>query len=613
MKEGRFSQGGSTITQQLVKNVFLTPEKTIDRKIKEVILAYWIEQKYSKDQILTFYLNQISYGSNAYGIESASKTFFGKHAKDLTIAESTYLAALIQAPSYYSPWGYHTEELNARKNYLLDKMNSLNFIDEHQLETARNEEVEFQPQNIGSIQAPHFVMMVKKYLEEKYGAELVENGGLIVKTTIDWDMQKEAEKSVADGAERNKELYNGSNAALVAQDPKTGQILALVGSADYFNEEINGQFDVATQGLRQPGSTFKPFVYMTAFEKGFTPDTIIFDVPTEFTPNNKNCPVYVDFSNESPDCFHPENFEESFSGPVTMKEALAESKNIPSVKVLYLAGLRDSIEKAKKMGLETLKDSSNYGLSLVLGSGEVRLIDLVNAYSVFAEEGIKHKQSFILSIEDNKGNELEKYEDSSERVVDEVYTQTINQILSDIGLRSNLFHSSLSLTTFNGYDVALKTGTTNDYRDAWTMGYTPFLTVGVWAGNAYEPMQRHGSSILAALPIWNDFMKKTINNFPSETFNSPEKPITSSVPMLDGQYIVQENGSPQIHSILYYIDKDNPTRRTEEGSKKIDSQFYNWEMPVIKWAQENIPNFLSNYNKTFFNTNNQTSTTTLIY
>jgi len=594
-----FDQGGSTITQQLVKNVFLTPEKLVQRKIKELILAYWIEQHYTKDQILLLYLNQIPYGSNSYGIESASETFFGVHAKDLTIAQSAYLASLIQAPSYYSPWGHHTDELAARKDYVLEQMKNLGFIDEQEYQSSKSEHVTFLPQNIGSIRAPHFVMMVKQYLENKYGAEEVENGGLKIITTLDWNLQQAADEAVKKNVERNKELYNGSNGALVAQDPKTGQILAMVGSADYFNNDIDGQFNVATQGLRQPGSTFKPFAYVTAFEKGYTPNSIVFDTPTEFSPNNPSCPVTVDFSQQNSQCFHPHNFDNSFRGPVPLKQGLAQSINVPSVKVLYLAGLSDTLKTAHDMGITTLNDPSRYGLSLVLGGGEVKLVDLVNAYAVFARDGVKHTQSFILKAEKSNGSILEEYKDSPKQVLEPQYARTITSILSDVQLRSGLFHSSLKLTTFDGYDVALKTGTTNDYRDAWTVGYTPFLTVGVWAGNNdYTPMKQQGGSILAAVPMWHDFMASVINTFPPESFQSPT-PLFSSSPMVNGQYVIQEpnNTSPQVHSILYYINKDKPNDTSTDYSPQNEPQFYNWEVPVIAWATAHIPNFITEYNK----------------
>lgn len=589
--------GGSTITQQLVKNAFLSSEKTLQRKLKEFILAYWTEQHYTKDEILTLYLNQVPYGSNAYGIEAASRLYFGVEAKNLSLAQSAALAAMVQAPSYYSPWGDHKDELLARKNYVLDQMYKMNFIDQEELDRAKGVGLVFLSQNLGSIRAPHFVMMIKDYLEKTYGEEYVQNGGLNVITTLDWNLQEKAEEVVKNGAERNAKLYKGKNASLVAQDPKTGQVLALVGSADYFNEDIDGQFNVATQGKRQPGSSFKPFAYLTAFMEGYTPDTIVFDVPTEFAPNNPSCPIVVNFSNKNTSCFHPQNFDNQFRGPVSLQQALSQSINVPAVKVLYLAGLDSVIQTAQKMGIGTLTDKSRFGLSLVLGGGEVHLIDMVNAYSVFAQNGVKHNQSFILSVTNNQGDQLESYKDVSQKVVDPQPVEEINSILSDVSLRSGLFHSSLNLTVFDGYEVALKTGTTNDYRDAWVMGYTPFLTVGVWAGNSdYTPMQQQGGSILAAVPIWSDFMNGVINSFSPESFPRPE-PSLSSQPMLNGQYIIQTENGLQVHSILYYIDKNNPTTSQTQYVPATDPQFYNWEVPVIEWANIHIPNFSSTYNK----------------
>ena len=602
LMQGKFSQGGSTITQQLAKNVFLTSEKTISRKIKELILAYWIEQHYSKDEIITFYLNQVPFGSNIYGIQAAAHQYFNTDAKNLTIAQAATLAALIQAPSYYSPWGKHTDELTGRKNLVLEKMNSLGFISDSQYSQAKNEKLAFQPASMGSIRAPHFVMMVRDYLINKYGEDVVESGGLKVITTLDWNLQQVAEQAVSDGAARNKEMYKGSNAALVAQDPKTGQILAMVGSADYFDTSIDGNFNVATQGLRQPGSSFKPFAYVTAFEKGYTPDTVVFDVPTEFAPNNPKCPAIVDYTKSDKSCFHPQNFDETFRGPVTLKQALAQSLNVPSVKVLYLAGIQQTIDTAQKMGITTLTTPDQYGLSLVLGGGAVKLSEMVNAYSVFSQEGVKHDQVSILEVDDNKGDVLEKYADNAQQVLDPEYARLIDQILSDSQLRAGLFQSSLSLTQFDGYQVALKTGTTNDYRDAWVIGYTPFITVGVWAGNSdYTPMQKKGGSILAAVPIWSDFLKKVINQFPQETFTPPD-PLISTKPMLSGQYINilptnTSTSSPQIHNILYYLDKNNPQGDFSSPNPANDPQFNNWEVPVIQWAQSHIPNFSDQYNK----------------
>lgn len=598
---GRFSQGASTITQQLAKTVFLTPDKTIKRKLSEWILAYWIENNYSKDEILDYYLNEIPFGSNAYGIQSAAHLYFGKDAKDLTLAESATLAAMIQSPTYYSPWGKHKNELLSRKDYVLEQMKGLGFIGDQQLTDAKNQQLNFQPQSIGSIKAPHFVMKVRDDLINKYGEDMVENGGLKVITTLDYTLQQAAEKAVTEGAARNTDLYKGKNAALFAMDPKTGQVLSLVGSADYFNNDIDGNFNVATQGLRQPGSSFKPFVYLTALEEGYTPDTIVFDAPTEFVPNNPNCPLIPDYNTDNKVCFHPQNFDEKFRGPVTMRQGLAQSLNVPSVKFLYLAGIPQSIETATKMGISTLNDPSSYGLSLVLGGGAVKLADLVGAYSVFAQDGVKHQTSYILNVQNSKGETIDQYTDNAQQIIEPQYIRTINSILSDTGLRSGLFQSSLGLTEFSGYQVALKTGTTNDYRDAWVVGYTPFITVGVWAGNSdYTPMQKQGGSILAAVPMWSAFLNSVINKYPPETFPYPDA-IISDKPMLNGQYVIQQNKNginiPQIHDILYYIDKNHPEADQSIANPGSDSQFENWELPAIQWVRDNIPGFDSIYNK----------------
>lgn len=590
--QGKFAQGGSTITQQLARNTFLTPEKTITRKIKELILANWIEKRYSKDEILGLYLNQIPYGSNAYGIEAASETYFNKPAKDLNLAEASVLAAMIQAPSYYSPWGLHTDELMQRKDYVLEQMSKLGFIDEQQKTAAQNTKLVFASPNFGSIKAPHFVMMVRDYLSNKYGDDVVEKGGLKVITSLDWPLQQIAEQTVKDGAARNSELYKGNNAALVAQDPKTGQILALVGSKDYSAPpepqgcepgktcQFEGNFNVASQGLRQPGSSFKPFVYITAFEKAYYPETTIFDLPTEFSSHTDVCPLTnINFSDDNPLCFHPENFDGQFRGPVNFKTALAQSINVPSVKVLYLAGLTDTIKTAQTFGITTLNDLSRYGLSLVLGGGEVKLIDMVGAYSVFSQDGVKHPQVFILEVDDSSGTTLEKYTNQSTQVVEPQYARLINNILSDTDLRAGLFQNSLNLTVFPDQEVALKTGTTNDYKDAWAIGYTPSLVVGVWAGNNNnQPMQKQAGSILAAVPIWHDFMSQALQNKLPETFTRPDPYSLPDKPMLSGNYLINN----AVHTILYYIDKNNPLGNS---NSQLDSQFQNWEQPVQIWWQ----------------------------
>lgn len=439
--KGRVVQGGSTITQQLAKNAYLTPERTFKRKIKELILSYWIERYYSKDEILNLYLNQIPYGSNAYGIEAASQIYFAKSAKDLTLAEAALLASLLKAPTYYSPWGTHANELMERKNYVLEQMFSLRFIDQEELERVKKYEFKFAPQNIGTIRAPHFVMMVRDYLINKYGEDFIKRGGLKITTTLDWKFQEIAEKIIKEGAERNEKLYQGKNAALVAQDPKTGQILSLVGSRDYFDVQNEGNFNVAAQGLRQPGSAFKPFAYLTAFKKGYTSETIVFDAPTEFVPNNPKCPALVNFSNEEKGCYHPENFDKKYRGPISFRDALPQSINVPAVKALYLAGVEETVKTAEDLGITTLGDPWRYGLSLVLGGGEVKLTDLVNAYATISQNGIKHNQKIVIKIEDLSGQVIELSSDRAIQVIEPQYAQLLNDILSDEEARKNFYQN----------------------------------------------------------------------------------------------------------------------------------------------------------------------------
>jgi penicillin-binding protein 1C len=611
---GRIAQGGSTITQQLAKKAFLTDHRTITRKVRELVLAFKLEKEYSKDQILNLYLNQIPYGSNAYGIEAASKTFFDKKANDLTLAEAALLASLPQAPSYYSPYGTHVKELMNRKDAVLEKMHQLEFITEEEKENAKKEKLDFAP-GYTTIKAPHFVIMVQEYLNNKYGEDFVRTAGLKVITTLDWNLQELGEKVVAEGAQRNKELYQGHNAALVAEDASTGQILALVGSKDYFAPaepegcksgidcRFEGNFNVAAQGLRQPGSAIKPFAYIAAFKKGFTPETIVFDVPTEFAANNPNCPLTVDFLKKegggNRSCFHPKNFDEQFRGPVTLRQALGQSINVPAAKVLYLAGIDNVLKLVKEFGINTLTERSRYGLSLVLGGGEIKLIELVHGYSVFAQDGIRHKQSFILKISDDN-KVLEEYSDDPVQVVEPQYARMINDVLSDVETRAGLFSGSLGLTVFPNQEVALKTGTTNDYRDAWTFAYTNSFVAGVWTGNNNgDSMQKQGSSILAAIPIMNAFMKEALKDRPTGTFTRPD-PIFVDKPMLKGQYLVDywvgNEKYPQIHDILFYVNKNDPLGPAPENPEN-DSQFQNWEEPVINWAKSNIANFEQIYNK----------------
>lgn len=581
LRRGRVVQGGSTITQQLAKNAFLTSERTLTRKIKELVLAFELERKFTKNQILELYLNQIPYGSNAYGIEAASQIYFEKSVRDLNLAEASILVSLTKAPSFYSPWGGNRKALFERQVYVLEQMAEAGFITKEEHDKASKTEVVFA-KPVRGIRAPHFVMMVQEYLSRQYGEDFVRTNGLEVISTLNWPLQKLAEQVVADGAARNAELYEGKNASLVAEDSNTGQILALVGSKDYFDTENDGNFNVAAQGLRQPGSAIKPFIYAAAFRKGYTPATIVFDLETEF-----------DTTGNLEKSYKPVNYDGQFRGPITLRKALGQSVNVPAVKVLYLVGLDEALRTAREFGLSTLTERSRYGLSLVLGGGEVRLIDLVNAYSVFAEDGLGRRQSLVLKVS-TKNKVLEEYKDEAKRIIEPQYARLINDILSDPEARRPFFTTSLELPAFPEHQVAVKTGTTDDFRDAWTVGYTPSLVVGVWAGNNdNQPMVRKGGSILAAVPLWRQFMNEALKLKPPETFLKPELTVARK-PVLKGEYLINYRYNdlvyPQIHEILFYLDKNNPSG-PEPTDPAGDPQFANWENPVLEWAKKNIANF----------------------
>ncbi len=585
--------GGSTLTQQFVKNAILSSEKSYVRKIKEIILAQRIEKKFSKDEVLQMYLNEIPYGSNAYGVEAASQKFFGKSVREVNLAEAALLAALPQSPSRYSPYGPNKDLLLGRKDYILDVMAEQNYISEAERDAAKSFELKFERAET-NITAPHFVMMVKDILAEKYGETEVEQGGLKIYTTIDWEKQKFAEEIIKEKTENYQEKYNADNAALVAVDPKTGQILVMVGSRDYFNEEIDGQVNVANRP-RQPGSSMKPIVYAALFEQGYTPDTKLYDVVTNFSTN-------------SAEPYIPHNYNGKEYGPVSIRQALAGSLNIPAVKAIYLAGINQVLNLTENLGYTTLNDRSRYGLALVLGGGEIKMMEHVNAYSAFAREGKVNKIALILKIEDKDGKILEEYKQEESRALTTETAQKINSILSDNNARSFIFGEKNWLVLGNR-PVAAKTGTTNDYKDAWTIGYTPSLVAGVWVGNTDNSKMGTGAdgSVVAA-PIWNEFMKRALGDGPVETFKpwSGEKTGKAAI---DGELnyskkviIDVSTGLPagtdtpeelkneveifNHHSILYYVNREDPFG-PEPGADSNDPQFNLWESAVKEWAKKN--------------------------
>lgn len=586
------SAGGSTLTQQFIKNAVLSNEKTLTRKIKELILAQRIEKKFSKDEILQMYLNEIPYGSNAYGIEAASQKYFNKSVKDTSLAEQALLAALPQSPSRYSPYGPNLDILLGRKDYILGLMAEQGYISNEQKEEAKKQEIKFEKPET-SITAPHFVMYIKGILSERYGEKAIEQGGLKIITTIDYNKQKIADEVVKEKTKTYQEKYNANNAALVAIDPKNGQVLAMVGSRDYFDNDIAGQVNVATS-LRQPGSSMKPIVYASLFEKGYTPDTILYDVVTNFSTDPSNS-------------YTPHNYNLLEYGPVSIRKALAGSLNIPAVKAIYLAGIKNVIELAQSLGYSSLNNPDNYGLSLVLGGGEVKLLEHVNAYSAFARDGQVSPINTILKVEDRDGKILEEYKEESRKALTSKTARQINSILSDNSARSFIFGEKNYLI-LPDRPVAAKTGTTNDYHDAWTVGYTPSLVAGVWIGNTDNKAMKRGAdgSVLAA-PVWNDFMKKVLSNTPVETFKTDDNVKTGKnvidgvLPLLGKIKTDKRTGFPassqtpeefieyktiyEHHSILYYVDKNDPLG-PQPNNPSNDSQFNSWESAIAKWAEK---------------------------
>ena len=566
--------GGSTITQQVVKNTLLTKDKTLIRKAKEWVLAVKLERVYTKDQILETYLNETPYGGTLYGVEEASQYFFGVSAKEVSLAQAAYLAALPQAPTRYSPYGSHREELETRKNLVLERMFVNGFIAEEERSAAAHELVTFKEEKEAGIKAPHFVFYVLEYIEEKYGADAIANSGLKIVTTLDYDLQKKAEEIVEKFALENEDKFNAENAGLVAVDPKTGQLLTMVGSRGYFDEEIDGMVNV-TVTPQQPGSAFKPFVYAAAFEKGYTPDTVVFDLKTQFTAHCASNDLET-----HDDCYAPENYDNTFRGPINLRNALAQSINIPSVKVLYLTGVKTAIEYARSMGITTLTDANQYGLTLVLGGGEVYLLDMVNAYSVFANEGVRSEPARILRVEDSDQQVLEEYKENPVRVIPAYIANTISDVLSDEVARAPAFGEGSALYVPGAF-VAAKTGTTNDYRDAWIIGYSPTIAAGSWAGNNdNSPMEKRVAGFIVA-PMWNEFMRYATQKYPSGDFAPlPPDPLLDSIPpVLRGEW----NTNPQegVHSILYWVNKENPRGGNPNHS---DSQLLLWDYPVSTWA-----------------------------
>lgn len=534
-------RGGSTITQQLVKNTLLTPEKTISRKLKELVLSIEVEANYTKDQILEMYLNEVSYGGTAYGIEEASESYFGKNVQNLDLAEAALLAGLPKSPTSYSPFGSNPERALDRQKEVLHLMVVNKYITEDQAQVAENEKLEFVL-NRTEIKAPHFVMYVRQLLVDKYGEDMVEKGGLEVVTSLDLSIQEAAEKIVKSEVEKLKGLKVGNGAALVV-NPQTGEILAMVGSKDYFDIAYDGQVNVTTS-IRQPGSSIKIVNYAYALSNGYSPSSVIDDSPI----------TYVS-SGTTP--YSPVNYDGKFKGKVTLRTALAESRNIPAVKVLASYGVSRMIEEGEKMGITTWKDPSNYGLSLTLGGGAVTALDLSKVYSVIANYGKRPDTLPILNIKDYRGKSLEKNIPVTTQVVDSRVAFVLTDILKDNNARAPEFGYNSYLVIKDHPEVAVKTGTSNDLRDNWTVGYTQNYLVLTWVGNNdNSPMSHVASGVTGASPIWNKIMTAVLSTQPSIDWKAPDGVSSVNICTITGT--LPCNGCPTKQE--WFLDENKPTK-----------------------------------------------------
>jgi 1A family penicillin-binding protein len=505
--------GGSTITQQLIKNTLLTSERTWQRKLREMVLAFWAERIYSKNDILQMYFNEVGYGGTTWGIAAASQTYFNKPPKDLDLAESSYISGLPSSPTTYSPYGDHPEYGKDRQKEVLRRMVEEHFITQDEAVKAYEEKLVINPP-IAQIQAPHFVMYVKSLLDDEYGDRYVAQSGLQVYTSLDLDTQNMVQNVVKKQVEdlANLDVTNG---AAEVTDPQNGQILAMVGSKDYWDPN-GGNFNVAT-AERQPGSSIKPITYATAFKQGFTPATTILDAPVAFrTPWETYAPV---------------NYDGKFHGPVTIRTSLGSSFNIPAVKTLAMVGIPNMLQTAHDMGITSLNDSDRYGLSLTLGGGEVKLVDMMTVYGTLSQNGTKHDPTPILKVVDPTGKVIEDHTESQgKQVLDPGVAYMLSSILSDNNARTPAFGPN-SLLIIPNHTVAVKTGTTDSKRDNWTFGYTPNIAVGVWVGNNdNHPMNPAlTSGVTGAAPIWHEIMANLLQNKSDIAFQRPDDVIDTSI------------------------------------------------------------------------------------
>lgn len=533
LTRGELSFGGSTITQQLVKNSLLKPNKSFLRKYQELVLAQEVERRFSKDEILEMYLNSVYFGEGAFGVAQASLTYFGKDVRDLDLAESSLLIALLPAPSKYSPLSGNLEAAKQEQNKVLGKMVRSGYISEEQKEEAQKQELNFKPAPEGiNSQAVHFALMVKDELIKKYGEEKIIRSGFKVHTSLNLDWQNFTQEQIKQHVARLA-ANRATNAAAVVLNARTGEINALVGSIDW-NNEIFGRVNMATSP-RQVGSSFKPVVYAQGFEKGLiTPATVLQDRPTTFGGNYK-----------------PKNYDGTFRGPVLVRRALANSLNVPSVEVMNKVGVPQTLEMAKNLGITTLNEENNYGLSLVLGSGEVPLLEITQAYAVFANSGKRINPTSILKIENKYGETIDEHNIQEEQVISEESAFLITSILSDTQTRAEIFGNALNISR----TAAVKTGTSEDFRDSLTIGYTPNLTIGVWVGNNDNTPMDNVAGSLGAAPIWRNLMEQFLKDSPAETFIPPVNIIEANICRSNGLLLKEASSAGYLE---YFIKGTEP-------------------------------------------------------
>ena len=533
-------QGGSTISQQLIKSALLTPEVTLKRKAKELVLAFWAERIYSKDQILEMYLNQVPYGGTAWGVEAAAQTYFGKPVKDLTLAQSALLAGLPAAPTLYSPFGAHPELARERQGEVLRKMVEEDYLTPEEAQQAKEEELNFTPQTT-NIKAPHFVMYIKEQLVKKYGERMVERGGLEITTTLDLELQEKVQEIVRNEVESLKNLQVGNGAALIT-DPQTGEILAMVGSKDYFAKDYDGNVNV-TLSLRQPGSAIKVVNYATALQNGFTLATILDDSPATYqTPGS---PPYS-----------PVNYDGLFHGKLPLRYALGNSYNVPAVKVLAKIGVEKMLEMGREMGITSWEDGSRFGLSLTLGGGDVTMFDMAKVYGTLANQGKRVDLNPVLAIKDNRGEILEKNQiPHTKQVLPEGVAFLLSHTLADNSARSAAFGPQ-SVLFIPGYTVSVKTGTTNEKRDNWTIGYSPSFAVVVWVGNNDNSPMRPAltSGITGAAPIWRKVTDILLEGKPDEPLQKPGDVVELKICSVNG--LLPCSGCPE--KMEYFLKGTEP-------------------------------------------------------